>query len=203
MKGNEDIRSDRNGMSGLPEQHPPDARTQTDISALLRLKRYEQPPPAYFESFLQEFHRRQRSDMLRVSPMRLWWERVQASFQGVQVGSFAYGGAAAAFAVVFGLMAVQTSTGPSGSLSGSREVAAVSSGRASVSLKTGTSQASDPRWGGGLSGPALASSPATLGGDDFFDIREKLQAQQRAMGETTPVYVLDSRPVSYEAPFSF
>ena len=30
------------------------------IAHLLRLKRYEQPPPDYFENFLHEFHRRQR-----------------------------------------------------------------------------------------------------------------------------------------------
>src|SRR4029434_7534086 len=30
------------------------------ISRLLRLKRYEKPPPDYFENFLHEFHRRQR-----------------------------------------------------------------------------------------------------------------------------------------------
>ena len=30
------------------------------ISRLLRLKRYERPPPDYSENFLHEFHRRQR-----------------------------------------------------------------------------------------------------------------------------------------------
>ena len=35
------------------------------IARLLRLKRYEQPPPDYFENFLQEFHRRQRDELLR------------------------------------------------------------------------------------------------------------------------------------------
>src|SRR4051794_35427075 len=36
-----------------------------EIAALLRLKRHEQPPPAYFENFLHEFHRRQRDELLR------------------------------------------------------------------------------------------------------------------------------------------
>jgi len=31
-----------------------------EIARLLRLKRYERPPPDYFENFLHEFHRRQR-----------------------------------------------------------------------------------------------------------------------------------------------
>jgi hypothetical protein len=36
-----------------------------EIARLLRLKRYEQPPPAYFENFLHEFRRRQRDQLLR------------------------------------------------------------------------------------------------------------------------------------------
>lgn len=39
-----------------------------DISQLLRLKRYEQPPPDYFTDFLSEFRRRQR-DELRHQPL--------------------------------------------------------------------------------------------------------------------------------------
>jgi hypothetical protein len=39
------------------------------ITHLLRLKRYEQPPPGYFENFLHEFRRRQRErdELLRQS----------------------------------------------------------------------------------------------------------------------------------------
>jgi len=41
------------------------------IRRLLRLKRYEQPPPGYFDNFLREFHRRQceRDELLHQS---LW-----------------------------------------------------------------------------------------------------------------------------------
>ena len=35
------------------------------VSKLLRLKRYEQPPPGYFDDFLREFQRRQRAEALR------------------------------------------------------------------------------------------------------------------------------------------
>ena len=36
-----------------------DLYSDDKIARLLRLKRYEQPPPDYFENFLHEFHRRQ------------------------------------------------------------------------------------------------------------------------------------------------
>src|SRR5256886_15112126 len=46
-----------------------------EIARLLRLKRYEQPPPAYFENFLHEFHRRQRDELLRQPLWRICLER--------------------------------------------------------------------------------------------------------------------------------
>ena len=46
-----------------------------EISALLRLKRYEQPPPEYFEDFLHEFHRRQRDELLKQPLWRICLER--------------------------------------------------------------------------------------------------------------------------------
>ena len=46
-----------------------------EIAALLRLKRYEQPAPDYFENFLHEFHRRQRDELLRKPLWRICAER--------------------------------------------------------------------------------------------------------------------------------
>ena len=40
-----------------------------EIARLLRLKRYEQPPPDFFENFLHEFRRRQRDEL---RPQPLW-----------------------------------------------------------------------------------------------------------------------------------
>jgi hypothetical protein len=48
-----------------------------EIARLVRLKRYEQPPPAYFENFLHEFRRRQRDELLRQPPWRICFERAQ------------------------------------------------------------------------------------------------------------------------------
>jgi len=39
------------------------------ISRLLRLKRYEQPPPGYFKNFLYEFHHRRQRDHLQHAPL--------------------------------------------------------------------------------------------------------------------------------------
>ena len=46
-----------------------------DIAKLLRLKRFEQPPPGYFDNFLHEFHRRQRDELLRQPLWRICLER--------------------------------------------------------------------------------------------------------------------------------
>src|SRR5256714_9279048 len=46
-----------------------------EIGRLLRLKKYEQPPPGYFENFLHEFHRRQRDELLRQPLWRICLQR--------------------------------------------------------------------------------------------------------------------------------
>ena len=43
---------------------------------LIALKRYETPGEAYFESFLDEFKERQRSELLRTPTHRLVWEQI-------------------------------------------------------------------------------------------------------------------------------
>ena len=52
-----------------------DEFNDNEIARLLRLKRYEQPPPGYFENFLHEFHRRQRDELLRQPLWRICLER--------------------------------------------------------------------------------------------------------------------------------
>jgi hypothetical protein len=54
-----------------------DEFNDNEISKLLRLKRYEQPPPGYFENFLHEFHRRQRDELLRQPLWRVCIDRAR------------------------------------------------------------------------------------------------------------------------------
>src|SRR5256885_8631071 len=54
-----------------------DEFNDNEISTLLRLKKYEQPPPGYFENFLHEFHRRQRDELLRQPLWRICIDRAR------------------------------------------------------------------------------------------------------------------------------
>jgi hypothetical protein len=62
---------------------------------IIRLKRYEQPPEGYFDDFLKDFHRRQRTELLRPSIGELIMERVHAILSEIRVPAMAYAGAAA------------------------------------------------------------------------------------------------------------
>ena len=73
-----------------------------EIARLLRLKRYEQPPPAYFENFLSEFRRRQRDELLRQPPWRICFERAQDFALQYNVRSLASYAAAIAAVLVCG-----------------------------------------------------------------------------------------------------
>src|SRR5947207_794747 len=54
-----------------------DEFNDNEITKLLRLKRYEQPMPGYFENFLHEFHRRQRDELLRQPLWRICVDRAR------------------------------------------------------------------------------------------------------------------------------
>jgi len=57
-----------------------------EIGRLLRLKKFEQPPPDYFENFLHEFHRRQRDELLRQPLWKIAIERAQDFMLRLNVG---------------------------------------------------------------------------------------------------------------------
>lgn len=70
-----------------------------ELQDLIKLKRYEQPEEGYFESFLEEFHDRQRSEVLTGSARGLLMERVGVWFS--QLGAMRWAaGAGLAYAAV-------------------------------------------------------------------------------------------------------
>jgi hypothetical protein len=63
---------------------------EANLSKLLRLKRYEQPPPGYFDDFLREFQRRQRAEVLRRPAWAVLWDRIVSIAPTFRVPQFAY-----------------------------------------------------------------------------------------------------------------
>ena len=61
-----------------------------NVSKLLRLKRYEKPPPGYFDDFLREFQRRQRVEALRRPGWAIFWDRIVSIAPTFRVPQFAY-----------------------------------------------------------------------------------------------------------------
>ena len=63
---------------------------EEQISKLLRLKRYEQPPPGYFEDFLRDFQARQRAELIRRPLWEIAWDRMASMAPSFQVPRMAY-----------------------------------------------------------------------------------------------------------------
>ena len=73
-----------------------------EIGKRLRLKRYEQPPPGYFENFLHEFRRRRHEKLVRQPLCRIWFERAEGFASRFNIRSLA----SASVAVVIASAAV-------------------------------------------------------------------------------------------------
>ncbi|MDR3406156.1 MAG: hypothetical protein P4L99_26960 [Chthoniobacter sp.] len=156
--------------------------TEEQLSALLRIKRFEQPPPQYFDRLLQDIHRRQRSELLRRPLWKIAAERVQTFFSEHSMGHLSYAGALASVLVVgvagIGLM---TSGGSvevvsnGGHASGGRSalVAAAAPQEKLLNIENAKQPLLDP--------PSLPTAQP-----GYMSV-----AQQRR-------YVIDARPVSYE-----
>ncbi len=156
---------------------------EQQVQQLLRLKRFEQPPPGYFDGALQEFHRRQRAELLRRSALRIWWEQTASRWFDFRVPGYAYGGAFAVFCAVAALVGsgVVTPWG-GGALDLASKVAAVP-GRVAASGRLTLNEAfrpSDVERAGLRLAPSLAPSSGSL-----------------------PRYVLEARPVSTEVSLNF
>ncbi len=84
-----------------------------NVSKLLRLKRYEKPPPSYFDDFLREFQRRQRAEALRRPAWAVFWDRVTSIAPTFRVPQFAY---AAIFVLAAAASTLIVTQQPAGSL---------------------------------------------------------------------------------------
>jgi hypothetical protein len=154
---------------------------KTDIQKLLRLKRYEQPPPGYYDDFLQEFQRRQRADMLRQSPWKLAVERFQALISEYSLGRMAYACGVAVVLVVAGVASKNILSEPNAASGGSAYA---------------VSQPAAPQVGS-----LLALNPDVRLPQPAFSSQSAGRTRQAS--SSRPYYVIDARPVSYEPPSSF
>lgn len=156
---------------------------ETDLQKLLRLKRYEQPPPAYFEDFLEEFQQRQRTEMLRQPAWQVAWERLGAYVGRVSLPRVAYHAATAAVVLTAGTVSWKILESDAG-------VPAV----AGSSVKSSALADSTP----------VRGKAAALVLEDKFlsNAWEGAQHQVADTGSRTH-YVMDAHPVSYEPAFSF
>jgi len=67
-----------------------------DLHKLLRLKRYEMPSSDYFERFIDDFHRRQRSELISRPTLSILFERFMNAFPEFHVPRMAYASVVAA-----------------------------------------------------------------------------------------------------------
>jgi hypothetical protein len=159
----------------------------THLRALLRLKRYEQPPPGYFDSFLDDFHRRQRVEMLRQPLWRIVVDRVGAFFSEHSLPRHAYATAMVAVAAAGAIV--------SAGIMAPRELSSPLSAHAGVSQPHGAN----------FNKVADASSALALEerGRPVQLIEQPSPARMGTHGSARPRYVIDARPVSYEPAFNF
>jgi hypothetical protein len=170
--------------------------TEEQLRALLRLKRYEQPPPGYFDQLLRDVHRRQRSELLRRPLWKIALERMQTFFGEHSMSSASYAGAMATL-LIFGVGIISVVTpGNSGSLGKGAPTLA----QATTLLPVVPLIPKAPQSAPNLSLQYTGSATRLASGVETSKPRS---ASQSAQVVRHPRYVMDARPVSYEPTNSF
>jgi hypothetical protein len=163
-----------------------DPLNEEQIGKLLRLKKFEQPPPAYFDNFLHEFHRRQRDEFLKQPVWRIALQRAQDfTFRLNLPGLASYPALATALVICAAVISLKVYQAPE-----TTNVAALN--RAPV---VATTTLPDSHWS--LSNPLTTRD---LGPSLVRTVKDSSKTHRAA---TPPRYVLDSTPVSYEPAFRF
>ncbi|MEY2480483.1 MAG: hypothetical protein QOI04_1410 [Verrucomicrobiota bacterium] len=161
---------------------------ENEIGKLLRLKRFEQPPPAYFDNFLHEFHRRQRDELLRQPLWRICLDRAQGFVAGFNLTTLvSYPAAVTAVLVLAAVISLKVYQTPN-------QVNVAAQERASSSAAPARANA---EWKLGAAPVATRDISAPL----FRTVNESAYTHRAAAAP--PRYVLDNTPVSYEAAFRF
>jgi hypothetical protein len=162
-----------------------DEFNDNEITKLLRLKRYEQPPPGYFEGFLHEFHRRQRDELLRQPLWRICMDRALDFVLSFNLGTLtSYPAAVTAVLVCATVVTLRIYQAPVAATSvvvQNRPVLAVPAN-------------ADEQW--------TLASPVTTRVFNTRSLRN-ITGSAQTHHSGTPRYVLDSVPVSYETTFKF
>lgn len=158
--------------------------TDEQLSALLRLKRHEQPPAGYFEDLLKQVHARQRSELLRKPLSQIALERLHTFFGEHSMGSLSYAGAMAGLLVLgaagIGLLTPgQTKRENAAQIVATATIPSASPDVFSLEL---------PKDG----------APPTLGFAQTLPLPPLNPQSGRSQMAHAPRYVIDARPASYE-----
>jgi hypothetical protein len=162
-----------------------DEFNDNEIGKLLRLKKYEQPPPGYFDNFLHEFHRRQRDELLREPLWKIFVQRAQDFMFRLNVPALtSYPVAATALFACAAIISFKIYQGPENTNNVAVQSRPAFTAPANV----------DGEW-------TLASPVATR--VTAQPIRKSHDSAYTHRAAAPPRYVLDSVPVSYDTAFRF